>query len=132
MANPQRPQIPPGVLEALKAGNKAEAIRLVREGTRLGPAETKAMVDMLDKVKGIAGPAQAIANALQGKAAAAQARPVNPRPAGPVGMRAHPQVHLPTRRPGLSPGEVPREGSGAWGILALLAIGLPIAYVFLR
>ena len=48
MANAQRPQIPPGVLEALKAGNKIEAIRLMREGTKLGLAEAKALVEMLD------------------------------------------------------------------------------------
>jgi len=135
MANPQRPQIPPGVLEALKAGNKVEAIRLMREGTKLGLAEAKALVEMLDKVKGVAGPAQAIANVLQGKAmAAAQSRPAVSKPDGPVRMHAHPQAHLnlPLRRPGLSPGEVPRDGSGAWGIVVLVAIGLAIAYAFVR
>src|SRR5437868_2709931 len=117
MSSPQRPQIPPGVLEALKAGNKIEAIRLMRESTKMGLAETKAMVEMLDKVKGIAGPAQAIANVLQGKVAAAQARPTVSKPVGTVKMHAHAPVNVPTRRPGLGPGEVPRESSGAWGII---------------
>jgi hypothetical protein len=132
MANPQRPQIPPGVLEALKQGNKIEAIRLLREGTKMGLAESKAMVEMLDKMKGVAGTAQAIANVLQGKASAAAARPAASQPVAPVRMHAHPQANLPLRRPGLSPGEVPRESSGAWGIVALVAIGLALAYGFVR
>src|SRR5689334_18256438 len=113
MANPQRPQIPPEVLAALKQGNKIEAIRLLRERTNLGLAETKALVDMLDKAKGVIGTAQAIANVVQ-PAKASAARSVA-RPVGPVKMRPAATPHLP-RRPGLSPGEEPRDGSGALGI----------------
>ena len=132
MSSPQRPQIPPGVLEALKAGNKIEAIRLMRESTKMGLAETKAMVEMLDKMKGVAGAAQSIANVLQGKAVAAQARPAASKPVGPVKMHAHAPLHIPTRRPGLGPGEVPRESSGAWGIIALVAVGMAVAYALVR
>ena len=114
MSAPQRPHIPPGVLEALKKGNKIEAIRLMRESTKLGLAETQVMVEMLEKAKGVAGAARSIA--------------------APVKMhaRAQPQPHVYTRRPGLSPGEVPREASGALGVVVLLAIGLAVAYSFVR
>ena len=124
MANPQRPQIPPGVLEALKQGNKVEAIRLMRESTKLGLTESKALVDMLDKAKGVIGTAQAVAKMAQAVRPVSTAKPV-----GPVTMRpAVAPLHVPLRRPGLSPGEVPRESSGAWGIVVLVAVGLGMAY----
>ena len=112
MSTPQRPHLPPGVLEALKQGNKIEAIRLLRESTKMGLAETKAMVEMLGNVK------QSVAS----------------KPNGPVRMhaRVQPQVHLPLRRPGLSPGEVPRHGSGVMGIIVVLAIGFAVAYSLVR
>jgi len=123
MANPQ---LPPGVLEALRQGNKIEAIRLLRQSTKMGLAESKALVEMLDKAKGMIGAVQAVANVAQAAKAGRVANPV-----GPVKMRPAP-AHLPMRRPGLSPGEVPRDGTSAWGILVLVAIGLTVAYGFLR
>ena len=127
MANPPRPQFPPGVLEALKAGNKIEAIRLLRDATKMGLTEAKAMVEMLDKAKGMIGVAQAVANVAQGARPATIAKPVKP-----VKMRAAPAPAFPARRPGLSPGEVPRESSSAWGIVVLVLIGLAVAYTFVR
>jgi hypothetical protein len=133
MANPQRPQLPPGVLEAVKAGNKVEAIRLLREATNMGMAEAKALVDMLDKAKGVIGIAQAVANVANGgkpaRSAAAAAKPVGIRPAK---VRHARPAHQPLRRPGLSPGEEPRASSSAAGVLVLVAIGLAVAFSFVR
>jgi tripartite-type tricarboxylate transporter receptor subunit TctC len=102
VSSPQRPILPPQVLEALKSGNKIEAIKLLREGGQLGIAEAKAMLDRLE-----------------GKAAA-KAKSVKP-----VKMvaKAHVHQHYDPRRPGLSPGEVPRSGAG-FGWLVLLVAGL--------
>lgn len=134
MASNSRPQFPPEVLAALKQGNKMEAIKLLRERTNLGVTEAKALVDMLDKAKGVIGTAQAIASAVQpAKAAVAKAAAARSvaRPAGPVKMRPAASPHL-ARRPGLSPGEEPRDGSGAWGIVVLIAVGLAVAFSFVR
>src|SRR5437868_7485225 len=116
MANPQRPQIPPEVLEALKQGNKIEAIRLLRQSTKLGLAEAKAAVEVLDKMKGMVGAVQAIANVAQSARPTAQQPSSVAKPVGPVKMQpARPQPSL--RRPGMSPGEEPRDTSGVLGIV---------------
>ena len=132
MSTPQR-QLPPGVIEALKAGNKIEAIRILRESTKMGLAEAKAAVEMLDKMKGVVGFAQGIANVAQ----AAKATTVTSKASSvtknvrPVKMQAKP-AQVPLRRPGMSPGEVPRESSGALGIAILVIVGLAVALSFVR
>lgn len=119
MSTPQR-QLPPGVIEALKAGNKIEAIRILRDSTKMGLAEAKAAVEMLDKMKGVVGAAQAIAKA---SSVTKNVRPVK--------MQPKPSA-TPLRRPGMSPGEVPRESSGALGIAILVIVGLTVALSFVR
>ena len=80
--------------EALKSGNKVEAIRIVREATGLGLAQAKTLVDM---VQGGASAASTIANVFKGAGSG------------------------PEHRPGLAPGQVAESGSaGKW--LALIAI----------
>jgi len=126
----QRPQFPPEVLEALKQGNKIEAIKLLRQSTKLGLAEAKAAVDMLDKMKGMVGAAQAIANVAQG-VRPSQAQPLPAKAARPVSMQSAP-AQAPPRRPGMSPGEVPRDTSGAVGIAILVLVGLVVAFSLVR
>lgn len=41
--------IPPGAVEALRAGNKIEAIKRVREATGMGLAEAKGLVDAYER-----------------------------------------------------------------------------------
>lgn len=106
MSTPQRPQLPPAVIEALKNGNKLEAMKLLRQAASAGLTDPKSMVDALEGVKAKL-----------------------PRAGGAQGFR---HVHTaPTyhSRPGLSPGEVPRSGSAiAW--VVMLAVGASIvAYV---
>ncbi|HUP96346.1 MAG TPA: hypothetical protein VM073_00310 [Usitatibacter sp.] len=88
MTTPARPTIPPNVLEALKRGDKVEAMKLLRQAAK-SPAAKAA-------VRQLAG-----ATATTFK-------------------HAH---HHDPRRPGLSPGEVPR-GEGGFGWIILLAVGI--------
>ena len=120
MATAQRPQFPPGVIEALKQGNKIEAIRILRESTKMGLTEAKAAVEMLDKMKGVVGVAQAIANVAQSSSVSKNVR-----------MHAKPGP-APLRRPGMSPGEMPRDGNGVVGIAILVIVGLALALSFVR
>ena len=129
MATPQRPQIPPGVLEALKQGNKIEAIRILRESTKMGLAESKAAVEMLDKMKGVVGAAQAIANVAQ--AVRPTVTSTTASVTKNVRMHAKPGP-APLRRPGMSPGEMPRDGNGVVGIAILVIVGLALALSFVR
>ncbi len=86
------PDLPANVVEALRRGNKIEAIKLMREfqqGLKMGT--------------------------------------------GQVGMhKGHaPHTAYAARRPGLSPGEVPRTAGGSAWIVAL-AIGALMAYFLLH
>jgi len=129
MPTAQRPQLPPGVIEALKQGNKVEAIRILRESTRMGLTEAKAAVEMLDKMKGVVGAAQAIANVAQSvrPAATSNTSSVSKN----VRMHAKPGP-APLRRPGMSPGEMPRDGNGVVGIAILVIVGLALALSLVR
>jgi len=121
MATAQRPQFPPGVIEALKQGNKIEAIRILRESTKMGLTEAKAAVEMLDKMKGVVGVAQAIANVASNTSSVSKNVRMHAKP-GPA----------PLRRPGMSPGEMPRDGNGVVGIAILVIVGLALALSFVR
>jgi hypothetical protein len=99
--------LPPEVVDALRRGNKIEAIKLLREAIGVGLAEAKGLVDH-HEAGGGARPA--------GKPAAA--RPAAARP-----------VHAPTpapRRDGLSPGEEPRSSNPATVIAVILFAALAL------
>lgn len=102
MSSTPRPNLPPQVLEALRHGRKVEAIKLLRESGKLGLAEAKALIDRLED-KGAAA----------AKAASARATTI----------KSPPHVLPDPRRPGLSPGEVPRGGAG-FGWVVLMAVGI--------
>jgi ribosomal protein L7/L12 len=88
-------------VEALKAGNKIEAIKIVREATGLGLAEAKQLVDLAEG--GASGMNAALVAAAL-KYASSEAKP------------------NPGAGPGLAPGEVASSGgAGKWIALALVA-----------
>lgn len=87
MADPTK-TLPPEVVEALRRGNKIEAIKLLRKAAGLGLAEAKARAEAH-------APGAAAGRPMSGNAAHA--------PLYPGGRRI----------PGLSPGEVPRTSSAA-------------------
>ncbi len=104
MNKPDRPVFPPGVLEALKSGNKLEAIKLMHRATKGGLVNGKTMVEALRKATVTVAEARTTA-----------------RP--PASIRAHHSMHgqnLPRSRSGLSPGEEPRAGSQFGGVIVLL------------
>ena len=107
----QTHSFPPAVLEALKRGNKIEAIKLLRQVTKMGLAETKALVDAIDAQKTAGGPG-------------APARTTsNPGPAS-IKIHAHRTPHyVPHSKSGLSPGEVPHAGGGfGWVLVLMMAV----------
>ncbi len=118
---PALESLPAQVIEAWRNGHKIEAIRLLREGTRLGLAEARAVIEGLD------------AAAKQGRPA-----PPTPPPAAPTfkrGLKLDKKLTLGPRAavdPTLGPGEVPRTaGEGGAAILILVA-ALVLVYFLLR
>ena len=105
--------LPSDVVEALRRGNKIEAIKRLREATGLGLAEAKSVVDAHGDAavgSGSAGTPHA------GKAASAA-------------MHAH--AKAPMSRPGLSPGEMPRASVPAAAIVAIV-IAVAALFFFLK
>ncbi|MGZ5038849.1 MAG: ribosomal protein L7/L12 [Usitatibacter sp.] len=97
--------LPPDVVDALRRGNKIEAIKLLRQATGLGLAEAKARVDIYELAGG-------------GKT-------------GNVGMSVR---HVTARGEHLSPGEVPRStaGLGVFVLIALVILGIFLYTQFIR
>lgn len=89
----------PAVVDALRKGNKIEAIRILREKSGLGLEEAK---DVIDRA-----PMQ--------PSAIKQSVPNMSAP--------------PTALPGLSPGEVPQTKGGRWWIAAVIVAGAVLYYV---
>lgn len=96
--------LPPEAVEALRGGNKIEAIKLMRQKTGIGLAEAKAVVEAFEGLAGGAGHANVSIRRTMSVKRNEAARPS-----------------------GLSPGEEPR-GGGSWraaiaiGILLVIAI----------
>ena len=115
-----RPAFPPAVLEALKKGNKLEAIKLLREASKTGLAEAKAMVEAVQAVRA-------------GDKPAARPAPVEGRrPVGATAVRHVPPMpgYVPHSKSGLSPGEVPR-GGGELGWIVVAVVGLVAIFLVL-
>lgn len=100
--------LPPQVLEALRRGNKIEAIKHLREATKLGLAEAKGVIDALEQGKPM------------------PSRP-SPRPAvgRPIAKPAS-HEHRRPRENDLSPGEVPR--GGAFNPIAVVVLLVAAAF----
>ena len=101
-------QLPPDVAAALQRGNLIEAIKLLRSKYNIGLAEAKALLEALQK--------QAPA------AAASSTKGTSPRTAGGFHPPAHHHVAVVHTDPHLSPGEVPRTGSGAIFAIVIVAV----------
>ena len=95
--DPVRVPLSAAAVAALAQGNKIEAIKLLRQATKLGLAEAKGIIDALD---------------------AAHARGAQ---SPPKTIHPHAAHHFPGRPGGLSPGEVPRSGGGG-AVIAIVAI----------
>lgn len=118
MSNAAKP-LPPQVLEALRAGQPLEAIRLLRESSGWGLKEAMGAI------------------ALHGGAVSKAKAPRKPRPSTPHSVEVdstHDDRKIEASDlydPRYSPGEVPRSQDGIlWGVVAaLIALAL---YFFLR
>lgn len=104
-----RPSFPPAVLEALRKGNKLEAIKLLRQASKTGLVEAKALVDAVQGAKAAGARAAAPHARSPSVGAAARATPGPPVPG-----------YVPHSESGLSPGEVPRAGAHFWWVLVLV------------
>ena len=107
------PQVPPEIATALEKGNLIGAIKLLRQRKNIGLAEAKGMVEAMQR--------QAQARGGDVKVNVKTTVRTVHTPTRPVGIE---------RRPGLSPGEVPR-GGGAPLIAAVVILGLVAAGVAL-
>ena len=101
----------PEAVAALRAGNKIEAIRLMREKSGIGLAEAEAVVKAFERVSAIpAGAKVVMKQAIQVKRGAA--------------------VHVESPPPsGLSPGEMPR-GAGSWKTAVAIVVAIAVAILW--
>ena len=110
-----RSKLPPAVIEALRSGNKIQAIKLLRETLGgLGLAEAKGILDHLEK----------------GEAAPAPAKP-GPKPAVRIVKTVHADPTAPSRD-GLSPGEEPRSNSNPISVIGLIVLAMLGLWLFSR
>jgi hypothetical protein len=109
------PPLPPEVLDALRRGRTLDAIKLLRK-KGFGLAEAKSLLEW-----------QARRNTLPTRVrpgGAADAPEAAPRPL----VRPHrPPATMTSIGRGLSPGEVPRGASNAFGVAVILVVGIVAA-----
>ena len=107
-----RNSLPPQVIEALKRGNKIEAIKLLREAMSVGLAEAKSVVEAHDRMSGDSAPK-------------AKAK------APPQSMASkHTSAYIRERDDDLSPGEVPRSSASPLTIVVAIAAVGAAAWLF--
>lgn len=142
--NDLSPPLPQNVRDAIERGNPVDAIKLLRQQTGLGLKEAKDLVD--SQVGGnVAKAARSWSGTLPASAAAAleQGNKVDAirllREQTGLGLAeakaiidAHSQ-RIVAERNVLSPGEVPRSGSGLlWLAASAIVIGIAVYLVFQR
>ena len=110
-------QLPPDVAAALSRGNVIEAIKLLRTKHNIGLAEAKSLLEALQK------------QTQAGTAAASAARAKVHAAMTPMHAQQH-HVAVAPELSHLSPGEVPRAGSGAIFAAVLLAIMFVLGAAF--
>ena len=103
--------LPAGVIDALRKGNKIEAIKRLREATGAGLVEAKGTIESFEAAEGRAAPA-------------------TPHPA----PHPHPKpvTSVPLSRDGLSPGEVPRSNGKAMAFIVLFVVAAVAVFLILR
>ena len=112
--------IPPQVLQAVQRGNLIEAIKFMRQHKpQLGLAEAKALIEAIQR--------QAKVPALVQKAQARVEGGMHPH--GPAHTPHGPAHPIPSSmmNPHVSPGEVPRTGSGSVFAVMVIAIVVVVA-----
>jgi len=108
--------IPPQVLQAVQRGNLIEAIKFLRQHKpQLGLAEAKALIEAIQK--------QGVPPLVQ----KAQARVESHASQTPHTPHAHHAVPSANMNPNVSPGEVPRTGSGSVFAVMVIAIVVVVA-----
>jgi hypothetical protein len=112
-----RNPLPPEVLEALKRGNKIEAIKLLRQVMAVGLAEAKNVVEAHDMVGGSSAPKAKSA----ARFAAVKSKVAN-----------HTSAYIRSRADDLSPGEVPRNSASPLGIVVAIAAVAAAAWLFVK
>jgi len=133
MTTDPRQNLPPQVTAALAQGNLIAAIKYLREHKpQMGLAEAKALIEAIQRQQLGGGDAQAkLKAALQAKQqASAQAPlPAHTTPHVPHQVSAVPAVSM---DPHVSPGEMPRTGSGTvfLGIVAAIVVVVVAAVYF--
>jgi hypothetical protein len=95
--------IGPAIADALRKGNKIEAIKLLRQASGLGLAEAKSTVERFER----AGGAE---------------KASSPKQTGPVGAKPASTHHVYQPRPGLSPGQVAPSSSGPIAAVVVIAL----------
>jgi hypothetical protein len=108
-------RIPPEAEAALRAGNKIEAIKLIRQPMNVGLAESKAVLE-----------------AFAANPNSSAARHAVDAPGTQMKSAASPRATAPgyVRRVGLSPGEVPRENGALHAVMFIVAIlAAIVAYI---
>ena len=112
MADPRN--FPPEVVAALKAGNKIEAIKLLRQRMNVGLAEAKGAVDARQ--------------ALYQRPSAGDDSPVHMPSTRPGALPRPRPAPAYVKRDGLSPGEVPRTSGSMQAVIVIIAIVLAIFF----
>lgn len=116
--------IPPQVIQAVQRGNLIEAIKQLRQHKpQLGLAEAKALIEAIQK-QGVPPVVQKAQARVEGAMHAHAAHPHSP---------AHP-IPSSMMNPNVSPGEVPRTGSGSVfaGMVIAIVVVLAAALYFGR
>jgi hypothetical protein len=109
-----RNSLPPQVLEALKRGNKIEAIKLLRAVMSVGLAEAKSVVEAHDRMSGDSAPR------------------AKPKAAPPSMASKHTSAYIRARDDDLSPGEVPRSSASPLGIVVAIAAVAAAAWLYVK
>jgi ribosomal protein L7/L12 len=119
--------LPAEVIDAIRKGNKIEAIRLLREATGVGLYEARGTVDSFEAANRMAAgqpvQAQTDIKALMPTVAGARAHAAKSS-AAPASAAA--------TQPGLSPGEVPRTSVKAIGFVIVLVIAAILVFFALK
>jgi len=112
-----RNPLPPEVVDALKRGQKIEAIKLLRQAMAVGLAEAKSVVEAHERMSGDSAPRAGAA----AKSAAVKSKAAN-----------HTSAYIRARADDLSPGEVPRSSASPLGIVVAIAAVAAAAWLYVE
>jgi len=134
MADAPKKTVPPEVIEALKRGDKAAALKLLMPGGKI--SNLKDVMQLLQSLQE-SGVVKNLKVNVDTNVKVAAGRPGG-NPPVPLATRpghgpAHGVAPSVSSHPGLAPGEVPRTGSaGAFAFVAVLVAAALAAWFFLK